>query len=106
MPESKLFKKLNLTAGLVRAISASLAADSLLVFDRLISNRRATRKGAQKEHDRRKRLAAKDERLAAKEKRSRIRDKRLANDNKPGVFPASEESQDSWIETPSRRKSK
>jgi hypothetical protein len=105
MSEGMLFKKLNLTAGLVRAASVALTGNSLLVFDRLIANRRAARKGAQKEYDRRKRLAAKDERLAAREKRSRIKDKRLANDNKPAVFSASAEPQNDWVDTPSRRKS-
>jgi hypothetical protein len=72
MGENLLLRKLGVGPELVGAMALLLAEENLMVFDRLESNRIASRKAAVRDYERRQRQVAKEKRLAAKSKPQKL----------------------------------
>jgi len=78
LSQSILRQKLGIRRSAVNAHAVVSAADGFLILDKLAANRKAARKTALKDFERRKRLAAKHERLEAK-----LAHTDVTNDNRP-----------------------
>jgi hypothetical protein len=104
MTESRMLRESGLSGAAVEAHSVLLAKDNLLVLDKLVSSRNATRDHVLKAYRRRqaakeKRLAAKEKRIAAKAKRKAAKALELAdraNDNRPSERMNQQKSDSAW----------
>jgi hypothetical protein len=104
MTESRMLRETGLSGTAVEARSVLLAADDLLVLDKLVSNRNSTRDALLKAYRRaqaakEKRLAAKEKRLAAKARRKAakaLQPADRANDNRPSERMNQQKSDSAW----------